>query len=346
MSTEVAPVIDPWCEAMRRGAYAEAWAISDAILRQRRAKGRPCWDLPRHLQYVWSGESLVGRRVLVRCYHGLGDTIQFIRFAAPLRRIAREVIVWAQAPLLPLIRGVNGVDRVLALHDGTPEADYDADIEIMELPHALRMTRVPAEVPYLPLPQRAEAFPRQPGALHVGIVWQAGDWDVRRSIPLAQLARLAERPHVRLFSLQRAAAGQDAAQFGIPDIGSDDVLELAARMRGLDLIISVDTMVAHLAGALGLPVWTLLHSDPDWRWMAGRSDSPWYPTMRLFRQSRPGDWGPVIRLIQTEIQALSGGRRGPGNKPSLDALAAGQECSSAPDGARVAAAPAKTRQTG
>lgn len=109
---------DRWTQAMRRGDFAAAWRISDNVLRTRMSRGETCWHWPRHHQFVWSGAPLAGRRVLVRCYHGLGDTIQFIRFAAPLRRQASGVIVWAQPALMPLLAGAEGVDEVLPLHDG------------------------------------------------------------------------------------------------------------------------------------------------------------------------------------------------------------------------------------
>src|ERR1051325_8105906 len=122
-----------WMRYMRRGEFEEAWKFSDADLKSR--EGKPCWHLPRHFQYIWNGTSLKGKRVLVRCYHGLGDTIQFIRYMPLVKAIAAEVIVWAQQPLIPLLKTVQGIDRLLPLHDGTPEVEYDADVEIMELPH-------------------------------------------------------------------------------------------------------------------------------------------------------------------------------------------------------------------
>src|SRR3954469_25203216 len=122
---------DPWMAAMRRGDFTLAWQIPDNHLARRLARGEPKHEGPRHLQGIWTGCPLVGKRVLVRCYHGLGDTVQFIRFAAPLRQLAREVIVWAQPPLAGLIATAAGVDRVLPLHDGTPDISFDADIEIM-----------------------------------------------------------------------------------------------------------------------------------------------------------------------------------------------------------------------
>jgi hypothetical protein len=187
--------------------------------------------------------------------------------------------------------------RLLPLHDGTPEAEYDIDIEIMELAHALRITpaTLPARVPYLhpPMPER-----EQDGRLTVGLVWRAGEWDDRRSVPLPLLRPLAALPDVALHILQHGPALAERPEgFGI--LGDkDDVLATASRMRALDLVVSVDTMAAHLAGALGVPTCLLLAREADWRWMEGRADSPWYPTMRLFRQTSAGDWRePVTRLL-------------------------------------------------
>ncbi|HEV7266062.1 MAG TPA: hypothetical protein VGN83_14245 [Falsiroseomonas sp.] len=284
-----------WMALMRRGEWGAAWALSDAALAAR--SGRRDWTLPRHLQPVWDGTPLAGRRVLVRCYHGLGDTIQFIRFVPALQAIAREVTVWAQPMLIPLLATLRPAPRLLPLHDGTPEAEYDTDIEIMELAHALRVTpaTLPASMPYLHPPVRG-CGPE--GGLSVGLAWRAGEWDPRRSVPLQLLRPLAEIPGVTLHILQRGAAlAEHPEGFGILS-GSDDPLEAAIRMRALDLLVSVDSMPAHLAGALGVPTWLLLARDADWRWMEGRDDSPWYPTMRLFRQVRRGAWEePVARLV-------------------------------------------------
>jgi hypothetical protein len=260
---------------------------------------------PRHLQHVWNGEPLEGKRVLVRCYHGLGDTVQFIRFAAPLRRIAKEVIVWAQPELVRLIGTAAGVDRALPLHDGVPDVEYDIDIEIMELAHALRVDTqsVPCAVPYLFPSGRARRPSRSEPA--IGLVWQAGGWDARRSLSASALSALAAVSDVRLFSLQRGPTAADASIIPAQDIGSDDIDEVAATLRSLDLLITVDTFIAHLAGALGAPVWLLLHAHCDWRWMENRPGCLWYPTMRLFRQSNAGDWHAVIADVTAALRGVS-----------------------------------------
>ena len=300
------PRADCWMACMRRGAFEAAWAISDAVLRAR--AGVPCWHWPRHLQYVWDGTPLTGQRVLVRCYHGLGDTIQCIRYAPLIKAIAREVSVWAQPALLPLLRTVRGIDQLLPLHDGTPDVGYDVDVESMELPHVFRTTlaTIPAEIPYLHV--APAALPRH-GRLAVGLVWAAGDWEhERRSIPFPLCAPLAAVSGVALHILQRGPALADY-QPGVGTLsGSDDVVETARLMRALDLVISVDTMPAHLAGALGVPVWALLDAAADWRWMEGRADSPWYPTMRLFRQEYSGAWEPVLARVMAELGRAVGMR--------------------------------------
>lgn len=290
---------------MRRGALSRAWEISDAQLRARLARGEPAQVGPRHLQHIWNGEPLAGKRVLVRCYHGLGDTVQFIRFAAPLRRLAKEVIIWAQPQLVSLVSTAPGVDRVLPLHDGAPDVDYDIDIEIMELAHAFRADAqsIPREVPYL-FPTAGKRRLRKPSHERaVGLVWQAGDWDPRRSLPGALLFPLAAMSEIRLFSLQRGPAAADAAQISADDISSDDLDRTIAALRSLDLLITVDTFLAHLAGALGLRVWLLLHTRCDWRWMEGGTRCIWYPTMRIFRQPTAGAWRPVVASVERELRS-------------------------------------------
>jgi hypothetical protein len=232
--------------------------------------------------------------VLVRCYHGLGDTLQFARFLPQVAEMCRDLMVWVQPPLLPLLHRMRAPLKLLPLHDGTPEVDYDVDLEIMELAHTLRITMasLPGEVPYF----HVAAAPRQNSATCVGLVGRAGGWDPRRSVPDELFSGLTELPGVRAFSLQ-----QGAPVPGASDLSTPDVLTLARRLQSLDLVITVDTMVAHLAGALGIATWTLLIADADWRWLDNRADSPWYPTMRLFRQPVPGDWATVIDRVRRAL---------------------------------------------
>lgn len=282
---------------MRHGDFHAAWAISDHILAQRIQSGEVCSHLPRHEQFVWNGEPLAGRRVFVRCYHGLGDTLQFVRLLAFPRLHASEITLWAQPALFNLLQTVRGIDRLLPLHDGDPDVDYDVELEIMELPHAMRLdvSELPGPMPYIYVP--VPPMPRG-GRRRIGVCWSAGEWDPKRSISPSAMQPWASLTHVRWFSLQYPPA---VCELPAAPIASRDLVEMATRMQLLDLIITVDTMVAHLAGALGLPVWLLLPYVADWRWMHGRHDSPWYPTMRLFRQPRDGDWSTVIEHVRSEL---------------------------------------------
>jgi len=294
-----------WTAAMRAHDLARAWEINDRDLARRIAANERKHEGPRHLQHIWRGEPLSGARVLVRCYHGLGDTLQFIRFAGPLRSIAREVRVWAQPELLGLIERVDGVDQTLPLHDGTPDADYDLDIEVMELAFALRATPdMIKRVPYLHPRAGDSHFVRDPtdAEIHIGLVWRAGGWDERRSIDLRLLAPLAETG-ARLHLLQPTTDADEPVPFVINSLARPEIPVLAATMTQLDLILTVDTMVAHLAGGLGLPVWTMLCADCDWRWGC-EPTTPWYPTMRLFRQECAGEWPTVITEIAHALRAI------------------------------------------
>jgi hypothetical protein len=289
-----------WAACMRRGDFAAAWAVSDRL--RRAGITVPHSSVPRHLQSVWDGSPFDGAHVLVRCYHGLGDTIQFIRYMSLLRARARHVTVWAQPGLMALLRGVRGIDRLLPLHDGVPPVDYDVDIEVMELPWAFRTTldTIPNAVPYIevqPLPLEATGKPA------VGLVWRAGDWDCERSIPFARLSPLFDRAGSWYIVQRGSGAAECPADFGYRRT-SDDIVDTARLIKALDLLISVDSMPAHLAGAIGTPVWTLLNADPDWRWMDAGDCSPWYPSMRLFRQQRKGDWDPVIASAAAALESF------------------------------------------
>jgi hypothetical protein len=299
---------DEWTAAMKGGELGAAWSISDRILAERIARGGFDYSLPRHLQSIWRGQPLAGKHVLVRCYHGLGDTVQFIRFAKPLRAIAREVSVWVQPPLLPLIASIAGVDRVLPLHDGIPDLAYDADIEIMELAHALRVkpAMLAADIPYI----RVRAHPLQIAAetLRVGLIWSAGDWDPRRSMRLSHFEPLMRVPGIELIVLQRGPTRAEAAGYPLRDLGSDAIETFAATLAALDLLVTIDTFGAHLAGAMGVPTWVLLHNVCDWRWMSEGRASPWYPSMRLYRQRATGEWASVIADVARDLHTLTSRR--------------------------------------
>ncbi len=291
-----------WLRHMRSGDFELAWQVSDAVLTARNNRRSTCCHLAQ--EALWRGEAFVDQRVLIRCCHGLGDTLQFIRYAPLVRRMARCVIVQGQAPLAELLQHVAGIDAIATLYDDVPRNSYDVAVEVMELPYAFRtqLGTIPARVPYIELP---DCVRRRDSSLAVGVVWRAGEWDARRSVPCELIRTLELVPTVTLHLLQRDRQFTPRAQeFGI-DASADDIVQLARTIAGLDLVISVDSMPAHLAGALGVPIWTLLHARCDWRWMSDREDSPWYPTMRLVRQSRARDWHAVIARVRSELARLA-----------------------------------------
>lgn len=308
-----AEVATAWMAAMRRGDFAEAWRQTDRIELPRRARQGQAGFVrePQHLR--WDGTPFEGRRVLVRCEHGLGDTLQFIRFVPQLAAIAREVHVMVQPALLELFAGAP---QLGAVHNGWtqwwPPPPHEVEVEIMELAYALRVTAPTLPAPYPHLRDRAAGklpieLPRDAG-LRVGLLWAASDWDASRSIPLELLRPLLQLPDVRFFSLQQGDAGDDprVTQLGIEPLSrhTADIVAAAAAVLELDLVITVDNMMAHLAGTLGRPTWVLLKHEADWRWMDGRADSPWYPSIRLFRQPRPGDWEAVVERAAAALAEM------------------------------------------
>jgi hypothetical protein len=287
-----------WRRHMRRGEFEAAWTIGDRDLGQPREAD--AFTRPRHQQRIWDGQPIDGRRVLVRCYHGLGDTIQFARFLPVLAARAASVVVWAQPALIPLLRTIDAPLRFEPLHDGVPDVGHDVDVEVMELAWLLRITpaALPAGVPYL----RVASEPRDVAAARtIGVVWRGGDWDPARSLPASTMSRLVDVPGVRCVAFDPRPTGADRAGWRGAWRPIDDLVRLARAFRACDLIVTVDTMAAHLAGALGVPVWTLLSSDPDWRWMEDRNDSPWYPTMRLFRRDAGASWDPVVDAVASAL---------------------------------------------
>jgi hypothetical protein len=257
----------------------------------------------------WAGEDLCGRRILVHAEQGLGDAIQFVRYVPMLRERGASVILEAPRGLTPLFAGI--ADAVVEA--GAPLPDFDCHAPLLSLPRGFgtRLSDIPAAVPYLRVPEdRVRKWRERLGPARrrrVGLVWAGSAThpiNSERSIAARLFRPLARIPDIELFSLQKGPeAGQIAELAGCGVIPledfANDILDTAAILTELDLLVTVDTMVAHLAGALGRPVWTLLATRSDWRWMLDRPDTPWYPTMRLFRQSRRGDWtGPIDSLVE------------------------------------------------
>ena len=279
-----------WLASMRRGDWPGVWAVDEAVLARRPPGTRDDPRQPYHLRWVWDGRPVADRDVLVRCYHGLGDTLQFSRFLPALAARAARVTLECQPVLLPLLAELPGLARVLPFDPAAPAPPAECDLEIMELPFALRMR--PDAVP--PPTQRFPEAALPPGTL--GLCWVGGDWDPARALPPALLRPLAER-HPCLSLVPGPAPLPCLNPAGSPA----DLVDTAALVASAARIITVDTMVAHLAGTLGRPVSLLLKHEPDWRWMPGEATSPWYPTMRLYRQPRPGDWAPAVAAALADL---------------------------------------------
>ncbi len=279
-----------WTAAMRSGRYEEAWSLAEQSLAERDPARRDDPRLPYHQRWVWDGRAFEDRDVLVRCYHGLGDTIQYARFLPLLGDRAKAVTVEVPPRLADLIATVDHRVSVVPFDAAQPLPPRDVDVEITELDFALRATPHDARAPYLAATKAL--LPKGT----IGLCYAAGDWEPRRSVPPALLASICR--DYRCLSLVSEPTDLPVLNpHGCPfDIGAT-----AAFVAGADLVITVDTMIAHLAGALGRPVWLLLRSDPDWRWAPEQAASPWYPTMRLYVQPSPGDWAGVIERVERDL---------------------------------------------
>jgi hypothetical protein len=284
---------DPWTDAMRCGDFAAAWAIAAEELARRDPATRDDPRLPYHLRWVWDGSPFAGRDVLVRCYHGLGDTLMFSRFLPLLARRAARVTVEMQPHLVPLFQAFPGIDRLVPFDVARPLPPQDCDIEIMELPLALRACPSNAPLPALDVTAPARL---PPGT--VALCWAAGEWDARRSVPEAMFAPFCTGPALSLMP------GPTALPVLNPDGCPLDILQTAQLVAGSALVVTVDTMIAHLAGILQRPVWLLAQHDPDWRWPTEATSTPWYPTMHVWRQSTRGDWTSVIHRVGAALDRL------------------------------------------
>ncbi len=258
----------------------------------------------------WNGEPLDGRAIALVGEQGIGDYIQFARYATEAKRRGGHVIIANAGFLAPLLATVPGVDEV---HPGVPPR-YDVQAPFMSLPHILGTTpeTVPAEVPYLSIdPALVAKFADHYAGLsgrRVGIAWRGNPnnpVDIHRSIPLDRIETLTRIPGVSMVSLQKDPSPEEQAWMAhrLHPYPGESMEDLGAIMHSLDLVIAVDTAVAHLAGALARPLWLLLPWTPDWRWMLDREDTPWYPTARLFRQPRAGDWAAVIDRVGAALTA-------------------------------------------
>ncbi len=267
----------------------------------------------------WAGENIDGQSILIYAEQGLGDTIQFVRYATLLAAKGACVILQCQQTLVDLLKHVDGITSCISIDDPPPEVNFKASLLSLPYLFGTTLNDIPAASSYIPIAsktlsawqQKLSPFGTQP---KVGIVWSGNPQnktDYKRSIALELMQPLLKRDDILFFSLQVGDAANQGSQ--LPEKHRPHRLfeeiqpfdEVAAAIQSLDLVITVDTALAHLTGALGQPVWTLISHYPDWRWLREREDTPWYPSMRLFRQPSVNDWSSVIDDVQRELDSHS-----------------------------------------
>jgi len=288
------------------GDFEEGWKTFDLYARISSAA-------PRHFsQPAWDGGSLAGKTILLYDEHGYDDALQFARYATDIAKQAGRVLVQCRPELARLLATVPGVAEVVRDQDALPPFDCHASFVVLPKLLATRMDTIPSAVPYLfPPPEAANAWQAR-GVLkagkNAGVVWRGHTkTDSHRAIPIAQMAKVFAVQGINWLSLQVGADEVERgvlAGAGVQDCGGalHDWADTAALISCLDVVLTTDTAVAHLAGALGKPVWILLPRVPDWRWLLERSDSPWYPTARLFRQSGEADWDGLIAEVVKALE--------------------------------------------
>lgn len=300
-----AAAFDRWVVAMKQGNYEAAWQETDRLEEVERLAGRT------HL--LWNGCPFDGRLVGVRCLHGLGDTLQFSRFLPRLRAVAADCWIVPPTPLRALFRQQPEFGHICAR---LPPLVLEAgiEIEIMELAYAFRATPASLPLPCLRTTSVARSSAHVSTPVQIAIFWSASGWGGGRYLPLRTFDSLAGVAGCEFLSFQQGECAREVnhSALAIRHLASQTgtLLDLAERLETVDLIITVDTMAAHLAGSLRRPVWLLLEQDANWRWIEHRSNSPWYPEMRIFRETASG-WGSALDEMRNELQrfATIGGSR-------------------------------------
>ena len=312
---------------LETGRYDEGWALYEWRWKSPENNKAPKFDQP-----LWLGaEPLHGKTILLRHEQGLGDTIQFCRYASLVAEKGARVVLQVQRPLRALLEGLAGVSEVIAGNDPLPAFDYQCPLLSLPLAFKTRVETIPSFPRYIQPDTTKVSLWKQrlgePGNLRVGLVWSGGfrpdlpdHWAVneRRNMPFAQLSALNGR-NIDFFSLQKGEPAESewkkivAAGWSGPAIIDHtnelkDFSDTAALIENLDLVISVDTATAHLAAAMGKTVWLLNRFDTCWRWFLDREDSPWYPSVRIYRQERMGDWQPMIERVRQDLLTLAGTR--------------------------------------
>lgn len=293
---------------LREGDFAQGLPEYEARWQLRKAR--------EFTQPQWRGEPLEGARILLHAEQGLGDTVQFLRYVPMVQAAGGKVVLEVQPSLRRLAAELPGVEELAIAGERLPEYAWHCPLMSLPLAFGTTLESIPAETPYLRVPEEAReraARMRWPeGGLRVGLAWAGSPGHLKdryRSIPLELLQPLLAVDGVEFFSLQVGSGSAEPAALAesritdlAPEIG--DMADTAALIDRLDLVICVDTAVAHLAGALGRPVWVLLPVSSDWRWLRDHEDSPWYPAMRLFRQRALNEWGTVIDDVRKALERV------------------------------------------
>jgi len=297
-----------------KGQFEEGW--NEHEWRFRRGKKSTIYPYDFTIP-LWDGSSFTGKCLFVHLEQGFGDTLQFIRYLPMVKARGGTVTFETLKPLLGILNGFPGIDKLVEISPDRSHAEScDYYVPVMSLPMLFKteIPTIPSNIPYLYADsEKVEQWKNRINrkGFRIGIVWAGKpehENDGNRSCALEYFSALAGIPGVELYGLQKGDAAREAeTSIGmIKIINFDrelkDFSETAAAIENLDLVISVDTALAHLAGAMGKPVWTLLPYAPDWRWLLEREDSPWYPTMRLFRQPSRGDWGTVFDRVKDELE--------------------------------------------
>jgi hypothetical protein len=274
-------------------------------------------------QPEWLGdENIAGKTLLIQCEQGLGDTIQFCRYAQLAEARGAKVIISTQDALMRLLKDLSPTVEIID-SSSTP-ANFDYHVALLSMPLAFKTDErgIPADIPYLRAePDRAERWRLRLGdhGFKIGVAWQGSKLGTHfgKSFQVTWLRDISQLPSIRLISLQKNEGSEQVTTLpdGMKvetlgddfDCGPDAFLDTAAVMENLDLVITADTSIAHLAGALGRPTWVALRLVPDWRWLLDRHDSPWYPTMRLFRQQTRDDWSSVFSAMERELTRMVNG---------------------------------------
>jgi len=290
------------------GRWTEGWELLESRFSVPQAF--PGVDLPRDVQF-WRGEDIAGKTILLQGEQGLGDTIHLVRYAPLVAERGARVVLRVQPVLGKLIGGMRGVDTVLTGFDAAPEVDVVCPLMSLPLAFNTELATIPASVPYLAPPEPYRLLWRtllgERRRPRIGVAWRGQQHLPHRSMPLAQLAPLLQRADYEFHGLQKEMSDADRAWLTanplLIDHGEDlrDFADTAAVAEAMDLVISIDTSVAHLAGALARPLCIMLPFAADFRWLLDRTDSPWYPTARLFRQPCTGDWNSVILAVTAAL---------------------------------------------